>query len=281
MPFEFRRLSISIALCLSMASHSPSAVAQYVKESERIANEARLRADNEDQYYKDLVGRKFWYQPGKYMRAGFYSTYARFTNGEYYLSTDEKFTPVQTVGFVIDEFVPNRARGNSSPRHIFKVIIDDGTVAFMKADDFGSFSMKEHEHMYFTDSAHAVLPRLKETNALLLTRPPEEILADYERQKREEALAEEESKRIAAEKRRLDTLAYEKQIAALEAAAKANKRKGGVRIGMSVKQVLQSSWGKPDDINRTTTANTVSEQWVYGNASYLYFTNGKLTAIQN
>ncbi len=56
----------------------------------------------------------------------------------------------------------------------------------------------------------------------------------------------------------------------------------GVRIGMSTKTVIEkTSWGKPQEINTTTTKNGTHEQWVYGYRSYLYFENGKLTAIQN
>jgi len=56
----------------------------------------------------------------------------------------------------------------------------------------------------------------------------------------------------------------------------------GVQIGMTTKQVLeQTSWGKPNRTNRTTTAHGTSEQWVYGNSNYLYFRNGILSAIQN
>ncbi|MDO5104473.1 hypothetical protein [Capnocytophaga sp.] len=55
---------------------------------------------------------------------------------------------------------------------------------------------------------------------------------------------------------------------------------GYVRIGWS-KQMCIDSWGKPESINKTTTQYSVSEQWVYGNGNYLYFENGKLTAIQN
>ena len=55
----------------------------------------------------------------------------------------------------------------------------------------------------------------------------------------------------------------------------------GVKIGMTADQVLyKSNWSKPKSINRTTTQYGVREQWVYGD-SYLYFDNGKLTAIQN
>lgn len=53
-----------------------------------------------------------------------------------------------------------------------------------------------------------------------------------------------------------------------------------VAIGMS-KETCRLSWGEPEDINRTTTQSSVTEQWVYGSGSYLYFTNGVLTTIQN
>lgn len=56
----------------------------------------------------------------------------------------------------------------------------------------------------------------------------------------------------------------------------------GARIGMTMNQVLnKTSWGEPQSVNRTTTRYGVREQWVYGNGNYLYFENGKLTAIQN
>ena len=51
-------------------------------------------------------------------------------------------------------------------------------------------------------------------------------------------------------------------------------------IGMTAEEVRNSQWGAPDDINSTTTANSVTEQWVYGNGRYLYFEDGILTAIQ-
>jgi hypothetical protein len=52
-------------------------------------------------------------------------------------------------------------------------------------------------------------------------------------------------------------------------------------IGMIAEDVVNgTTWGKPDDVNRTTTKNGVSEQWVYPGDRYLYFEDGILTAIQ-
>ncbi|WP_406588948.1 hypothetical protein [Bacillus atrophaeus] len=55
-----------------------------------------------------------------------------------------------------------------------------------------------------------------------------------------------------------------------------------IQIGMSESDVLLlSDWGKPKDINKTTTSTGTNEQWVYGGNKYLYFENGELTAIQD
>lgn len=54
------------------------------------------------------------------------------------------------------------------------------------------------------------------------------------------------------------------------------------RIGMTQKQVTdRTNWGQPESINTTTSSGRTTEQWVYGVGKYLYFTHGKLTAIQN
>lgn len=54
-----------------------------------------------------------------------------------------------------------------------------------------------------------------------------------------------------------------------------------VKIGMTKSQVLDTSWGKPDDINTTINAYYTWEQWVYGWSTFLYFKNGKLVSIDN
>ncbi len=62
---------------------------------------------------------------------------------------------------------------------------------------------------------------------------------------------------------------------------KKERRREGFMIGMTKEEVLQSSWGKPNDINKTITEYATSEQWVYDNSNYLYFEDGILTTIQN
>lgn len=92
---------------------------------------------------------------------------------------------------------------------------------------------------------------------------------------------------IAAQRAQLDRDAEKIRNASARAAEKAQtadraeRRKRGVRIGMTADEVLMSSWGRPEHVNRTIRARGSSEQWVYGSGNYLYFENGILTTIQN
>ncbi len=51
-------------------------------------------------------------------------------------------------------------------------------------------------------------------------------------------------------------------------------------IGMTEEEVLNSIWGEPKDVNRTTTKYGVKEQWVYSGYRYIYFEHGTVTTIQ-
>lgn len=66
-----------------------------------------------------------------------------------------------------------------------------------------------------------------------------------------------------------------------KAADAARRRKEGVTIGMTQEEVLASSWGRPERVNRTITEYATREQWVYGGRNYLYFRDGRLEAISN
>lgn len=80
--------------------------------------------------------------------------------------------------------------------------------------------------------------------------------------------------------RKIQAAAIDKRIKSEGEALLALKRQQGVSIGMSRQDALDSSWGRPERVNTTTTARGTREQWVYGR-SYLYFENGVLTSIQN
>jgi len=88
---------------------------------------------------------------------------------------------------------------------------------------------------------------------------PPEIVKKMEAEKRESA------KLLASERK--------KELA--------ERREKGVQVGMSQVEVRQSSWGRPNSVNRTSTSRGTHEQWVYGGHNYLYFEDGILTSIQN
>ena len=52
-----------------------------------------------------------------------------------------------------------------------------------------------------------------------------------------------------------------------------------VQIGMTSEQVT-TAWGRPAKVNETIRATSRDEQWVYGESTYLYFSNGTLITIQ-
>jgi len=66
---------------------------------------------------------------------------------------------------------------------------------------------------------------------------------------------------------------------------KDNCGKGPARIGMTAAEVIHTDWCYPDKKNTTETEGHLREQWIYqereiGPKGYLYFDNGRLTAIQ-
>lgn len=83
---------------------------------------------------------------------------------------------------------------------------------------------------------------------------------------------------LAAVKKQLLAAIDREQKAAQQALAR-EKKKQGVSIGMTPEDVIASSWGKPENINRTTNARGTREQWVYPGGEYLYFDDNILTAI--
>ncbi len=62
-------------------------------------------------------------------------------------------------------------------------------------------------------------------------------------------------------------------------AALEQMKSGIVKIGWTT-DMCKEAWGKPTDINVTTTQYGTTTQWVYGSGRYLYFENGKLVSIQ-
>lgn len=52
------------------------------------------------------------------------------------------------------------------------------------------------------------------------------------------------------------------------------------QIGMTAEEVRNSTWGEPQKINTTITANHTTEQWCYSKYRYVYLEDGIVTSIQ-
>ena len=70
---------------------------------------------------------------------------------------------------------------------------------------------------------------------------------------------------------------YGKYIPSVESSQESSKEEPC--IGMTHEEVEKSTWGMPDDINKTTYSWGTTEQWCYSNNKYIYFDNGIVTAI--
>ncbi len=107
----------------------------------------------------------------------------------------------------------------------------------------------------------------------------EKILAKYGARKTQEEIREEQKIREIKQQKERE-IQKKKNIKEFGKYYGKLINENRVVIGMSAK-MCRAAWGEPDHINRTVTKYSTSEQWVYDSGNYLYFENGKLTAIQN
>lgn len=248
------------------------------KQSRKIADDAQHRI-----FLADLVGKKLWYVPGKFMPS-FYKV-VRTYSGTSNRNLDQKFTPTSQVYFEIldyfllseDTFPGWRERYRDYQSYGYRVRIEDGTIGFIYAESVIGKITNNFEHKLSSN----VRDLDDSINRNFFTADPAVIRADAQEQ---EIRKNAEEKQRFSEKKEYERHENEAKLLSLErqrdAYEKESKRKGGVRIGMNKKQVIASNWGRPSSVNKTTTANGISEQWVY-DGSYLYFENGILRTIQN
>jgi hypothetical protein len=151
--------------------------------------------------------------------------------------------------------------GKVYARRFYKIHLDDGISGYVSAD-----LMRVSNDARDSESAFGF-----------------SCFATFDPEVRATALAEIEKAEADRKQARADRLAQlDAEQKAADEKAEALKKKPGARIGMTAKQVREAtSWGGPESINRTVTAGHVHEQWVYATGSYLYFDDGRLTAVQN
>lgn len=222
--------------------------ARYISESDLSK---KAEADKNAKLIEKLDalrGKTFWYQP-KPTASIKIKFFEPSKNGD---------APANQYGniFVVEtetSFTVTGYEHGQDDRYYLKLEFPDGKVGYLKVYGLATGDPDEYpviEHLY-PGKIDAL-----DIEEYLFSRPPQEIFAS--------------EKKAAAERK------------AKQAKADAEwKARGGVTLGMTSAQVLNSNWGKPSKVNRTVTQNGTREQWVYGGNNYLYFENGKLTSIQN
>lgn len=250
-------------------------LAQYQNAAETKATMRSEVHSDIEKYYQNWVGKRYWIQPPPSTEIDraikFYKTATKWAAGyDVTYNLKEPFFVVDTTLFDVIQYLPASGDG------IFLVKFKDGTPAFLPQKTFGFWTGKPEMSEHATNDAHWM--QLKK-GAVLLLNSPEDILLAYEKlqdmrahELAEQAREEAAKKRLADEKRSAQEAAERKAEAAWQ-------KRGGVRIGMSMRQVRASNWGDPNSVNRTVSARSITEQWVYDNG-YLYFADGKLTIIQ-
>ena len=261
----------------------------YETAAERAAaSEEHRRSEHqrERDYYAAVIGKEFWLKPGDaeqlirnhriYLRADVGRDRELRSYGMVIYSNE--IFPKQTLKFEIVDCLSlgNNVYGKAEPT--YQIRLEDGTLAYMSATNLGHYTGRPRRWAVDFDNVNepamiaTTLRTTKQTH--VYADDPVRLLAAVEERERELAAVEQrKTLAIQAEEQKVRRLAL--------ARASANARKGGVRIGMSQKQVLASSWGKPEHVNRTISVTGITEQWVYSSKSYLYFQDGLLTTIQN
>lgn len=255
---------------------SSTANAQYASEKDIADKFTNSENQRKEDFYEYPIGKTFWIESGEnvsmQLRIGFFRTIEVHHGVEInkqvttsgYVFLNDKFFPKLTTSFVPLKYITAKNQEEQTGG-AYLVKLEDGLEVYMERKNFGII-LKNYGD---TRSAH-ISNSVKDIGSnwqKLFTKSPDEILENHLAEKMAKAKEDEKAEALAIKKRELEEIEY--------------KKKKPVRIGMTRDQVLMSRWGGPININTTTTSYGISEQWVYKNSAYLYFKNGKLTAIQN
>jgi hypothetical protein len=222
-------------------------------EPEKKVSYADQRAAEFENIARSILGKTYWFEPnsrvGEYSRLKFRETLPSTDKSAYDNHHAPTFRPSGKTPFTVTNvFVfKNPKEEYLGPEYYAEITFEGGKIGYLHLESSITAPFK----VYRADDAF-----LLDLYEMVYTEDPDVI-----RQREEEATVAAAKKQVAAEK--------------------AWNARGGVRIGMTKKQVLASNWGEPEDINTTSTRNGTFEQWVYEDGNYLYFTNGRLTGIQN
>lgn len=230
----------------------------YVSESDF---RKKVEADKNAELFQKLEalrGKTFWYlpNPNAILKIAFFEPSKTGAAPESFSAP--KFVVQTETSFTVTGYEQGKYNG-----YYLKLEFPDGKIGYLEVYSLATRYPDEYpliENLY-TDS------RNYDFKEYIYSRPPREIFA---------------AKRKAAAERKAKQAKANAERKANKAKADAERKaRCGVKIGMTKAQVLNSNWGNPSHVNRTVNQNGTREQWVYGGGNYLYFDDGKLTAIQN
>ena len=191
---------------------------------------------------RDEIGRQYWVRGGTATNQVFCDT-KDFPR----LSCDGKFFgPQASERFTIE--AANHTQPASRTQAWYRVRFDSGKVGYLNADTLRSQMFVEMRHQ---DTRPDTAPPIYE---IFFYERPEVALARIQQR-----MIQRQADAVRRDQERFD--------------------RGGIRVGMTKQQVLNSSWGQPDRIHTTIIGSRLREQWVYG-TNNLFFEDGVLTAVQ-
>jgi hypothetical protein len=275
--------TILLAACAALLSRIGSAQPYDTPETRRQRADAEKRAQeqakrNEEPKKPSLeqkkaeameyLGKRFQYvpNPSASNRIRFYE---RIPPSSHSQDPSYLFTPLSVSSFVVRGVVmsPPTIFALGEDEYLLEIEFPDGKTGYVNV--VGCCGIKEHLFRGEVDSS-------KEYVQFEGTSPSIDDIVAREKARQEKQAQEERKAQQRAEKKAEQERAKRLQEQRRQAA------KPSPRIGMTRQQVVNdSNWGRPYDINRTTSVSGVREQWVYDNRRYLYFDNGVLTAIQD
>jgi hypothetical protein len=194
------------------------------------------------QEVQDELGRHYWVRGGTATNQVFCGTAdfpARSCDGRLFGPRDSERFTIEAV---------NKTTPESREEAWYRVRFDSGRTGYLNADTLRSQMFVEMRHQDVrSDSALSMYE-------LFFNERPEVVLARIQRRTfdRQEEAARRDQERFS---------------------------RGGIRVGMTKQQVLNSGWGQPDSIHSASLGLRPREQWVYGRNN-LFFEDGVLTAVQ-
>ena len=273
-------------ILMLLSTTSPFVLGQstsnFISAEDAQQQQFNTRREAEAQFYGEMIGKTFWYKPGKF-KSSFHDFYLSVIPVLGLVTYKNQFFPQNLMKFEVIDSLQMGTTYTGRREYTYKIRFQDSTEAFMKGTSFGIFTGSA-KHSYYSNEASVSTSAMdaksdRETHIFL--EDPAVIIARHD-QKEKDVAERMEAEKAKIEKEKVEQVAAEAKADAKRLKAIAmNAKKGGVSLGMSKKQVLASNWGKPNQINRTIWSGGTREQWVYGRASYLYFTNDILATIQN